>query len=292
MNDQSQAAAKAAERILSATIAAFQIGALSHEHQVALREAFAIDIDSLLTSHTETIAALTTKATDERTEFLRQINDLNQRLATVTAERDSARKSRDRYMEAFAAANESRENEDAEECQLCKQLSAEVQAHAATIEGLKREIKRATVFFIPNEFFETYQRYTDIPACEVVKGGALVSKEALLKVVNGLKNGMTADMNAAIDEATALRTRVAELEVSGLQKDEELARFMTAREALEELIGKAESELATVRRELAPQEVYDSDAPSHWPKDRCYRPESYEEYFNRVSALATPKPTP
>lgn len=164
MSDQSQAAEKAAERILSATIAAFQIGALSHEHQAALREAFAIDIDSLLTSHTETIAALTRERdvwTHSAENTAKKNIELAEQLATVTAERDQISVYRDDWRTAEGKLSDAylrlrvilkafdtptapsgeqvwKHTEDK-----ARELVSELSAHAAIIEGLKRQLENA-----------------------------------------------------------------------------------------------------------------------------------------------------
>ncbi len=32
-------------------------------------------------------------------------------------------------------------------------------------------------------------------------------------------------------------------------------------------------------------EVYEPGAPAHWPKDRCYRPETNDEFAERIREL-------
>lgn len=77
------------------------------------------------------------------------------------------------------------------------------------IAEVSTKAKESLLFFIPNDFFEVYRRYTEIPACEVVKAGALVSKDSLLKVVNGLKNGLTEDINRTMEERDTARASLA-----------------------------------------------------------------------------------
>lgn len=93
-------------------------------------------------------------------------------------------------------------------CCECWALQEQSRATAAESElaALKAKVENKR-FLIPDGFIETYHPFFgELPACEIIKEGILVSKDALMDVMNRLKNGMTEGFNKAIAERDSLQS--------------------------------------------------------------------------------------
>lgn len=91
-------------------------------------------------------------------------------------------------------------------------LTAELDAVRKERDELRKDVDLHR-FFVPNAMIQNFQQYIhEVPACEIVAGGVLVSPDSLLKLANDLKNAMADAVNAACDQRDTAQARCAELE--------------------------------------------------------------------------------
>lgn len=202
---------------------------------------------------------------DNTERVMRQVVELSSQLATVTAESED----RQRRLEIVTALVYDREAGLSAYAEHSARAATELSSHAATIEGLKNDLRNS---------------------------------EGFLKVVTGQRD-------EALRQLVALRTRVAELEARAENVSEEEANelrdvlrtlvpsgraFITSARELVGVLGGLKSELATVRREKEELRKATQRASRHqitWCSDPgcCAQDNNIN---TTLLALATPKPTP
>lgn len=109
---------------------------------------------------------------------------------------------------------------------LARTLETELTAANARIAELEKD--QSPRFHVPTALLEDYRRYiTELPPCEIVADGILVSKDVLIELVNALKNGMTKDLNTALVANKEMEAQLASAREDGekleSQRDEALS---------------------------------------------------------------------